>query len=102
MNQSEREELSRLCDEIADLGSKIEARRKRALDIVGGMIATRNGNDFLVRSARVYFGGSATRLFFEGPRLKQDGTPHARTTDAGSLNLIEKLRAGHEQELNKT
>ena len=91
MTDEELKTVGRLCDEIAELGRDIEAKRAAILGIVNGMVAKRGESEFLVQRARVYFGGAGARVFFEGPFLKKDGTPHARNEGSGTLNMIDRL-----------
>jgi hypothetical protein len=88
---TEAEELERIEADVAELGRQLLARRDRALEILKGRVATVRGCRFIIRSAKPYFGGINTRLFFEGPQLKQNGSPHARACEAAPLGMIDNI-----------
>lgn len=88
---TEAEELEQIENEVAELGRQMLAKRDRALEILKGRIATIRGHRFIIRSAKPYFGGLNTRLFFEGPQLKRDGKPHARTCETAPLGMIDSI-----------
>lgn len=89
---TEAEELEKIEKEIADLGTEITARAKRALEIVGGRIATIRGNKFRIDHARPVMGGMGyCHLYYSGPRLKQDGTLAARNSESAPMRLIDKI-----------
>lgn len=90
---TEVEELDKIDDEIAELGRQIEAKRDRALEILRGRIATVRNNRFRIDRAHPYFGGMSCKLFFTGPVLKQDGTPHARHTESVPVALMDKIES---------
>jgi hypothetical protein len=77
---------------IADLGTQIERHREAVLKLVEGKIATdRSGSKFKIDHVRVYAGGMSYRFFFEGPKLRKDGTPHSRTRGSSPLELLLRL-----------
>lgn len=83
-------QLEAITDEIMALGEQIELKRKEALAIVAGMVATdRTGTKFKVTSTRLFPG--SWRLFIEGPSLKVDGSPHARNSSRSPVNLLADL-----------
>jgi len=88
---TEAEELDQIEAEVAELGRQMLAKRDRALEILKGRVATVRTRQFIIRSAKPYFGGVNTRLFFEGPQLKQDGSPHARACESAPLGMIDAI-----------
>ena len=88
---TEAEELEQIECEISDLGKQMQAKRDRALEILKGRVARVRGNRFRIESARVYFGGLNTRIFFEGPRLKQNGEPWAAARESTPLALFDMI-----------
>lgn len=76
------DELQQIAADVAALGEQIEVKRKRALELLEGRkLETRRGDRFIVDRVRANNGGGGWRLWAEGPRLKADGAPHARTRD---------------------
>ncbi len=88
------DEIQAAAVSIADLGEKVERHRVHVLNLVKGMIALdRSGSKFCIDHVKVYSGGAGYRFFFEGPKLRKDGTPHARARGSSPLELLIKLSA---------
>lgn len=86
------EEMEKIENEIADLGRQIVARRNRAVEILRGRIRFIRGHRFRIERATPVMGGMGDcKLFYSGPRLKQDGTPSTRTTESAPMLLIDKI-----------
>lgn len=88
---TEAEELEQIENDVAELGRQIEAKRDKALEILRGRVATIRGNRFRISTAKIYFGGMGTSLFFSGPVLKRNGEPHARHEESAPLGLIDEI-----------
>jgi hypothetical protein len=87
-------ELEQLEVEIDVLGREINKKRERALEIMKDRIATVRGKRFLIQSARAHFSGmGGVRIFYEGPQLKQDGSPHARNRESAPSGMMDKIEA---------
>jgi hypothetical protein len=88
---TEAEELENIETQIEHLGRQIDLHRKRALEILQGRVATVRGHEFRITHARTIGGGLSMKVFFSGPVLKKDGTPHSRNQESTPLALIEKI-----------
>lgn len=86
---SDAEELEQIERDVLDLGRQLEAKRHRALEILKDRVALVRGNRFRIQGARAYAGGAGYRLFFEGPRLKQNGDPWANAQESAPLRLLD-------------
>lgn len=85
------DELEKIEAEVAELGKQMQAKRDRALEILKGRIGHVRQNRFRIETARIYFGGSNTRIFFEGPRLKQNGDVWAVARESSPLGLFDRI-----------